>query len=136
MKETIISLFLLCGVGTVHAENWAKKVDTPHPIYIDVDSLRYNDGLLSFVEKEVFPIQVSTRLPPTYQQQIFFNQAVSQQIFNCERMTVTRIDTKYLDDMGEVVASQRFNGSSWGTVGADSWLYGALKNTCPAKNLE
>ncbi|MFK4447135.1 hypothetical protein ABH944_007418 [Caballeronia udeis] len=131
MKKIIISLCLLCDAGVGHAENWVKQVDTPHLIYMDFDSLRYKDGLVSFLEKEAFPSRVSTRLPPTYQQQISFNQAVSLQILNCKLLTMTRIETRYLDVTGEVVATQQFDGSSWGPVRADSWLNGALKNICP-----
>lgn len=136
MKKIAISLCLLYCASAVHAENWVKQADTPHLIYIDFDSLRYEDGLASFLEKEAFPTQVNTRLPPTYQQQIFFNQTVSLQILNCERLAVTRVETRYLDDTSKVVADQRFDGSNWGPVRADSWLYGALKNICPAKGLE
>ncbi|MGF6537239.1 hypothetical protein [Paraburkholderia youngii] len=132
MKRTVVSLCLLFSAGAAHAENWVQQIDRPHRVYIDFDSIRHEDGLTSFLEKETFPNRVNTRLPPTYQQQVFFSQAVSQQIVNCKRLTVIRTETTLLDESGEVVARQRFDGASWGRV-KEPWLYGALKNLCPSR---
>lgn len=121
---------MLCSAIAAHAENWVQQADRPHRIYIDFDSIRHDDGLISFLEKETFPTRVSTRLPPTYQQQVFFTQAVSEQVLNCERLTIMRRATTLLDESGEVVARQRFDGAAWGRINAP-WLYGALKTLCP-----
>ncbi|WP_429289875.1 hypothetical protein [Paraburkholderia sp. CI3] len=132
MRKTIVSLCMLCSAIAAHAENWIQQVNRPHRIYIDFDSIRHEDGLTSFLEKETFPTPVNTRLPPTYQQQIFFSQAVSEQILNCERLTIMRTETTLLDESGEVVATQRFDGADWGRIN-EPWLYGALKKLCPAR---
>ncbi|MEM5316979.1 surface-adhesin E family protein [Paraburkholderia sp. JHI869] len=133
MKKTIINLCFLCAVSAAHAENWVERVATPHAIYIDLDSLRHQGELVSFLEKETFPVQMNTRLRPTYQEQIFFNQTVSLQIVDCQQLKGTRAETRYLGDSGELVYDQRFDGT-WTAIRTDSWMYGVTKEICPARD--
>jgi hypothetical protein len=134
VKSAIIGVCLLCAISAANAENWVKQVDAPHPIYIDFDSLRTVGESVSYMQRETFSQQANTRLPPTYEE-IFFSQVLTQQIVNCQLMTVTRVEAKFLDERGNVVADDTRRGTGRNPIGPGSWAYGALKNICSLASL-